>query len=122
MAQAAPALAARKVTLRNYRRMPRIGKRAFLPPDKPLPPGRCTWCGEWTLRLDRDHVLPRDLFPGPFRDVPPNLVPSCRTCNRRRADGKLRPSFLRMPKRTQGFVLSHWTSARLSRHFRDVPE
>lgn len=110
------------MTLRSYSKMRTVGKRAFLPPDRPLPPGPCTWCGERFQSLDRDHVLPRDLFPGPLRDAPPNLVPACRSCNGKRADGKLKPSFERMPHRTQAFVLSHWTPARLSRHFQDVPE
>lgn len=74
------------------------------------------------LKLDRDHVLPRDLFPGPLRDADPNIVEACRSCNRKRAEGKLKPSFERMPKRTQLFVLSHWTPTRLARHFTDVPE
>lgn len=110
------------MTLRSYRPMRRVGKHAFLPPERPLPPGRCTWCGKWTTRLDRDHVLPRDLFPGPHRDDPPNKVPACRSCNRRRADGKLKPSFLRLPKRSQAFCLSWWRPARLRRHFIDVPD
>ena len=108
--------------LRSYRPMRTIGKRAFLPSDKPLPPGPCTWCGEWTLKLERDHVLPRDLFPGPHRDDPPNLVPSCHRCNRKRADGTLKPDFTRLPRKSQAFCLAWWRPARLARHFRNVPD
>lgn len=103
-------------------RLRKIGKNAFLPAERPLPPGRCTWCGIWTLKLDRDHVLPRDLFPGALRDHDLNLVPACRSCNRKRADGKLKPWWHTLPHRTQRFVLSHWTPARLARHFQGVPQ
>ena len=106
--------------MRSYRPMRKAGPKAFLPPTKKLPPGRCTWCGVWMVDLDRDHVLPRDLFPGAHRDDPPNLVPSCRSCNRKRANGK-RMSFLKLPKRSRAFALAWWRPARLARHFVDVP-
>lgn len=109
-------------TVRSYSRPRPFGKRAFLPADKPLPPGRCTWCKQWTLKLDRDHVLLRSLFPGSLRDAPPNIVPACRSCNRRRADGKLKPSFLAMPRRSQAFALSWWSPTRLRTYFVDVPD
>lgn len=109
------------MTLRSYRPMKKVGKNAFAPPSRPLPPGACTWCGDYFLQLDRDHVLPRDLFPGIHRDDAPNLVPACRGCNRKRADGKLRPDFTRLPKRSQDFALAWWRPARLARHFTNVP-
>lgn len=110
------------MTLRSYRPIRKVGKHAFAPPTRPLPPGRCTWCGVWMVSLDRDHVLPRSLFPGANRDAPMNLVASCRSCNRKRADGKLRPSFERLPKRSQAFALGWFTPTRLAKHFVDVPE
>lgn len=108
-------------TVRSYSRPRPFGKNAFRPP-KEKTAGRCTWCGTWDGNLDRDHVLPRSLFPGPLRDAPPNLVLACRSCNRRRADGKLKPSFLALPKRSQAFALSWWSPTRLRRYFVDVPE
>jgi 5-methylcytosine-specific restriction endonuclease McrA len=108
-------------TLRSYSRPKPFGRNAFRP-ERPLPPGRCTWCKLWARELDRDHVLPRDVFPGALRDAPPNLVPACRSCNRRRADGKLKPSFLAMPRRSQIFVLGQWRPARIARYFKDVPD
>lgn len=107
--------------LRSYRPMKRVGPKAFAPPTKALPPGPCTWCGTWTTQLDRDHVLPRSLFPGEHRDDPPNLVPACRTCNRKRAEGRLKPDFTRLPRRSQAFALAWWRPARLERHFVHVP-
>lgn len=108
-------------TVRAYSRPRPFGKHAFAPADRPVPPGRCTWCKAWMLHLERDHVLPRSLFPGPLRDAPPNIVPSCRSCNRARAAGELKPSFLALPKRSQTFVLGQWRVARIARHFIDVP-
>lgn len=109
------------MTLRSYLPMKRIGKRAFVPADKPLPPGHCTWCGHRFVKLDRDHVLPRSVFPGAQRDAPPNIVPACRGCNRARADGKLRPSFDRLPRRSQVFTLRWMSAGRLDRYFMNVP-
>jgi 5-methylcytosine-specific restriction endonuclease McrA len=109
------------VSLARIKRLAPIGKRAFLPPTTKTSPGRCTWCLEWNAQLDRDHVLPRSLFPGPLRDHPRNLVPACRRCNRRRAHG-WKASFSLLPKRVQEFALAQWRPARLERHFTDVPE
>ncbi len=106
-------------TLRTYSRPRAFGKNAFRPP-KEKTAGRCTWCGIWDGNLDRDHVLPRSLFPGPLRDALPNLVWACRRCNRRRAGG-WRPSFLKLPARSQAFALAQWRMGRLERHFVDIP-
>lgn len=112
------------MTLRAYRPMKRVGKRTFLPADKALPPGSCTWCGEWDLHLERDHILPRDLFPmrPEIRDAKDNICPACSRCNRARADGELKPDFTRLPKRSQEFALAWWRPARLKRHFENVPD
>lgn len=109
------------MTLVRIKRINPIGKRAFLPPRTKTVPGRCTWCLVWNGNLDRDHVLPRSLFPGPLRDHARNLVPSCRSCNRRRAGG-WKPRFTHLPKRSQEFALAQWRPARLARHFTDVAE
>lgn len=108
-------------SLRSYTKPRAFGKNAFRPPREKTP-GRCTWCLKWDGNLDRDHVLPRSLFPGLLRDAPPNKVLACRSCNRKRADGKLKPRFTLLPKRSQTFALSWWTPTRLRRHFTDVPE
>ncbi len=107
--------------IRSYRPMRKVGPKAFAPPTRALPPGPCTWCGERFLTLERDHVLPRSLFPGPQRDAPDNLVPSCQRCNRKRTEG-WKPDFTRLPRRSQAFCLSWWTTAKLARHFTDVPQ
>lgn len=108
--------------LRSYRPVKRVGPRAFGPPDRPLPPGNCTWCGEWFTQLERDHVLPRSLFPGVNRDAPDNLVPACQKCNRRRSSETWKPDFGRLPRRSQSFALAWFSRPRLVRMFSNVAE
>jgi 5-methylcytosine-specific restriction endonuclease McrA len=98
----------------------RIGKGAWRP-EKKAGSGRCTYCGDWFGNRDWDHCLPRGLFPNDIGDNRVNLVPVCRPCHTKRTDGKLKPSWYRLPKHTRDFMLSWWTPARIARHFSSVP-
>jgi hypothetical protein len=108
--------------LTRIKRLNPVGKRAFLPPTEKTLPGHCTWCGQYSTRLDRDHILARGWFTVriELRDNPRNLVPACRHCNRRRADG-WKPSFLLLPKRSQEFCLAVWRPTQLAKRFTEVP-
>ena len=101
----------------------RIGKNAYVA-EKKAGSGRCTYCGDWFGNREWDHVLTRALFPmaPEIRDHRVNLVPVCSPCHRKRTDGKLKPSWYRLPKHTRDFVLSWWTPARAARHFLNVPQ
>lgn len=58
---------------------------SFILPVRALTPNSefCSYCGEASFQIERDHVLARSLGGGNGSD---NLVPSCRTCNSKKAD------------------------------------
>ena len=100
--------------------IPVLGKRHWRD-EVPRGVGRCTWCGK-TKKLSPDHVIPRSLAPAVVKHSEENIVPSCISCNGKRADGSLRPSWWCLEGRRRRMVLKAKSIVFARRYFRDVPD
>ncbi len=81
---------------------------------------RCGWCLK-ALATEYDHLVLRSLLPGENRDHEDNRMPSCRTCNRKRAEGK-RPPWAHLSSHQQRFVLQQKGTSYAGRYFTGAPE
>lgn len=84
------------------------------------PNGLCPYCGQGSVH-ELDHYLPKDLFTG-ITVYPPNLIPSCRDCNREKSNyfpDSSKPAVLH-PYFDNAFSF-RWLYATISEHSNGMP-